>query len=126
MVRYDLRAVEKLHMNTQPPARIEVEAEGTKRYKWDGILQNVDDDDDKATVMLADFAGGFSKHDENKMRRDSEKVYRNTTHLLSKRISSYHRRPCIFIVLTHDRTICFESLALVTNLAYVRTRTAEI
>ncbi|PHZ14891.1 uncharacterized protein RHIMIDRAFT_107424 [Rhizopus microsporus ATCC 52813] len=105
---------------------IEVEAEGTKRHKWDGVLQNVNDDDDKATVMLIEFAGGFGNQNAKKLENDTEKVYRNAARLLNRRDSNENCQPRIFIVLTQDRTIYFESLTLMTNLTYVRTRAAEI
>lgn len=106
--------------------RIEIESEGTKRHKWDGILENVDNGGGKGTVTLVEFAGGFGTNDKAKLQRDSEEVYRNAARLLNKHTSNDKHHPQIFIVLTHDRTIHFESLTLVDNLTYARTRAAEI
>lgn len=76
-----------------------LEVEGTKRHKWNGVLQNVnDDDDDKAKMMLIEFAGDFRNQNANKLENDTEKVYRNAARLLNKRNSNELCQPHIFIV----------------------------
>lgn len=89
-------------------------------------MQNVNDDDDKVTVMLVEFAGGLENRNANKLENDTEKVYGNAARLLNKRDSNKRCQLRISIVLTQDRTIYFESLMLVTKLTYIRTRVAEI
>lgn len=39
--------------------RIKIQADSTKRHKWDGVISTTDRP--KATVVLIEFAGGFGQ-----------------------------------------------------------------
>lgn len=104
--------------------RIEVQADSTKRHKWDGVMSTTDRP--KATVVLIKFAGGFGQGKDKKVQDDTTKLYRNAMRLLNQpsTITSANQ-PRVFTVLTFKTHILFEQLTLVHNQVYVRTRKAE-
>ncbi|RCH79206.1 hypothetical protein CU098_006683 [Rhizopus stolonifer] len=102
---------------------IEIEDGSTKRHKWDGVVSILDG---KAAVMLIEFAGGFANVDQNKLENDTIKIYRNATRLLNSKNSSPENPPSIFVVISHHFKIYFETLTLVTDRAYVRSRKATL
>lgn len=80
--------------------------------------------DGKATVMLIEFAGGFTNYDPKKLCSDTNKIYRNAARLLNNKDSTPNHQPRMFVVLSHNYKVYFECITLVTNRAYVRTRKA--
>ncbi|KAG1150373.1 hypothetical protein G6F37_003638 [Rhizopus arrhizus] len=102
---------------------IGIKEDCTKRHKWDGVVSTLGG---KASVMLIEFAGGFVNVDRNKLKNDTIKIYRNAARLLNSKNSSPENPPSIFVVISHKFKIYFETLTLVTDRAYVRTRTATI
>ncbi|KAI8146186.1 hypothetical protein BJV82DRAFT_600813 [Fennellomyces sp. T-0311] len=110
-----------LHNNDQVKLDwIEVEVDGTKRHKFDGVLNDVENS--KATIMLIEFAGGFGHRDVKKLRTDTHKVYRNALRL----IDASKSKPNVFVVLTWDRQIFFETVTLVKSNTFVRSRQATL
>lgn len=103
--------------------RIEIEEDGTKRHKWDGVMNHVDS---KAAVMLIEFAGGFVHVDSNKLLSDTIKTYRNTARILNSKNSDTKHPPCMFVVISHHFKVYFECLTFVTDRVYVRTRKATL
>ncbi|KAG1226222.1 hypothetical protein G6F35_003009 [Rhizopus arrhizus] len=95
----------------------------TKRHKWDGVVSILGG---KASVMLIEFAGGFVNVVRNKLKNNTIKIYRNAARLLNSKNSSPENPPSIFVVVSHHFKIYFETLTLVTDRAYVRTRTTTI
>jgi hypothetical protein len=76
--------------------------------------------------MLTDFTGGFTNVGQNKLENDTLKIYRNATRLLTSKNNIPKHPPSIFVVISHQFKIYFETLALVTDRTYVRTRTATM
>lgn len=70
-----------------------------KRHKWDGVVSI---SDGTAAVMLLEFAGGFADVDQNKLEKDTIKLYRNATRLLNCKNSSPETPPSIFVVISHQ------------------------
>ncbi|KAG1292879.1 hypothetical protein G6F66_006574 [Rhizopus arrhizus] len=81
---------------------IEIEEDGTKRHKWDGVMNHVDS---KAAVMLIEFAGGFVNVDSNKLLSDTIKTYRNTARILNSKNSDTKHPPYRVYVRTRKATL---------------------
>ncbi|KAI7849437.1 hypothetical protein BDC45DRAFT_540158 [Circinella umbellata] len=104
---------------------IEIEANVTKRHKWDGLMTT--GKKPKATIMMIEFTDGLGYEKETKNISNTQKVYCNALRVVNSNSSnacSHH--PRIFTVLTIDDKIYFESLTQVDNEVYIRKRSIEI
>ncbi|KAG2213462.1 hypothetical protein INT47_009136 [Mucor saturninus] len=77
---------------------IEFEDGVTKRHNWDGVVTILDD---KAAVMMIEFAGGFVDDDQYKLENSTTRIYRNASRLINSRNSSSENPPSIFVVINY-------------------------
>ncbi|KAG1138494.1 hypothetical protein G6F37_010782 [Rhizopus arrhizus] len=101
----------------------EIQTNFTNRHLFDGVIFY---DGILEPMALAEFGG--AKCTDDKVNGDTLKVYRNALRILNE-ISAKTKKgetPKVFIVLFHKAILRFETLALLDNCMYVRTRHAKI